>query len=175
MSDNETPVEKIYVHGSDIDFNMIVYCFMRGYHLPILEGQELPIRDTWFAVPAVKHGPIVSLVNPNIELTALMMIDATGHVVKAHRVNPNLAPALGEFELGEIRKEMFDIPMWEKMQQKSFPYDSMFDKTNVAERFKASGHTPASSMNIESSNITYQAIRKRVQPRPCTTCGGNKR
>jgi hypothetical protein len=166
--------EKIYVHGSDIAFNTLIYCFMRAYHLPTLEGQDLPLKDTWFAVPAVKHGPIIHLVNPNIEFTALMMIDSAGHVVKAARVNPNIAPALSEFELAEIQKEMFDIPLWEKTQQESFPYDSMFEKTAVAERFKATGATPATAMNIESSNITYQTIRKKVQPRPCTTCGGKR-
>lgn len=167
--------EKIYVHDSSIDFNLIVYCFMRAYHLPQIEGQEFPLKDTWFAIPAVKHGPIVSLVNPNIELTALMMIDEEGRVVKAARVNPNIAPALSEFELNAIRKEMFDIPMWEKAQQKSFPYDTMFDKALVATRFKESGATQATAMNIDSSNITYQEIRKKVQPRPCTTCGGSKK
>lgn len=169
------PEDKIYVHGSDIDFNTLIYCFMRAYHLPSLEGQELPLKDTWFAVPAVKHGPIIHLVNPNIEFTALMMIDKEGRVVKAARVNPNTAPTLSEYELGEIQKEMFDIPMWEKTQQKSFPYESMFDKAKVAERFKESGATQQTVMNIESSNITYQEIRKKVQPRPCTTCGGNRK
>jgi hypothetical protein len=96
-------------------------------------------------------------------------------VVKAARVNPNIAPALSEFELNAIRKEMFDIPMWEKTQQKSFPYDTMFDKALVATRFKESGATQATAMNIDSSNITYQEIRKKVQPRPCTTCGGSKK
>lgn len=167
--------EKIYVHGSDIDFNAIIYCFMRAYHLPQIEGQELPLKDTWFAIPAVKHGPIVHLVNPNIELSALMMIDQQGRVVKAARVNHQTAPQLSEFELGKIRNEMFDIPMWEKTQQKAFPYDTMFEKTLVATRFKESGATPATAMNIDSSNITYQEIRKKVQPRPCTTCGGSKK
>lgn len=167
-------MSEIYVHGSDINFNTVVYCFMRSYHLPILDGQELPLQDTWFAVPGVKHGPMVSLVNPNIELTALMMIDQDGRVVKAHRVNPHVTPPLSGYELEAMKKEAFDIPMWEKSKQMAFPYATMFDKQAVATRFRESGATPAQAMNIESSNISYTAIRKKIQPRPCTTCGGRK-
>jgi len=167
--------QKIYAHGSDVDFNLIVYCFMRSLHLPILEGQDLPLQDTWFAVPAAQHGPMVSLINLNIELAALQMIDQNGRVVKAHRVNLNNAPVLSGFEMDQIKKEAFDIPLWEQANQKAFPYDSMFDKEKMKQIFVSTGQTAASLMNIESSNITYQAIRKKIQPRPCTTCGGNKR
>ncbi len=165
----------IYVHNSEIDFNTVIFCFMRSFHLPILEDQDLPLQDTWFMVPAVQHGPMVSLVNPNIELTALMMIDQNGLVVKAHRVNPHTTPPLGTYELELMKKEAFDIPLWEKIKQKSFPYETMFDKTAVAKRYREAGGTPATAMNIESSNITYQTIRKKIQPRPCTTCGGRNK
>jgi len=168
--------EKIYVHGAeDIGFNLIVYCFMRSLHLPILEGQELPLVDTWFAVPAVQHNTMVSLVNPNVELAALQMIDQHGRVVKAHRVNLNTAPTLSSFEVGEIKKEAFDIPLWERTNQKAFPYDTMFDKAKMKEIFAQTGHTAASLMNIQSDNVVYQQIRKKIQPRPCTTCGGKKK
>jgi len=167
--------QKIYVHEGEVDCNLLVYCFMRSIHLPILEGQELPLQDTWFVVPAVTHGPMVSLINLEIEMTALQMIDQNGRVVKAHRVNLNTAPILSQFEIDEIKKEAFDIPMWEQTNQKKFPYASMFDKEKMKQIFDATGQTPASLMNIQSSNVTYQTVRKKIQPRPCTTCGGNKR
>uniref|UniRef100_A0AB39CE51 Uncharacterized protein n=1 Tax=Pseudomonas phage HRDY3 TaxID=3236930 RepID=A0AB39CE51_9VIRU len=167
--------QKIYTHDSDMDCNLIVYCFMRSIHLPILEGQELPLQDTWFAVPAVQHGPMVSLMNLEVEMTALQMIDQNGRVVKAHRVNPNIAPILSQFEIDQIKREAFDIPLWEQTNQKKFPYDSMFDKAKMKQIFDTTGQTAASLMTIESSNITYQTIRKKIQPRPCTTCGGKKR
>lgn len=178
---DETPIveieepEEIYVHGSPVKFNTKVYCFMRSFHLPILEDQELPLQDTWFMVPAVQHGPMISLANPNIELAALMMIDQNGLVVKAHRVNPHITPPLGNFELDMMKKEAFDISVWEKAKQQSFPYETMFDKSAVAARYRDAKATPAMAMNIESSNITYQTIRKKIQPKPCTTCGGRNK
>lgn len=165
----------IYVHDSPVAFNTYVYAFMRSFHLPELEDQQLPLVDTWFMVPAVKHGTMVSLANSDIELAALMMIDEDGYVVKGHRVNLQTAPPLGQHELDMMKREAFDISMWEKIKQQSFPYATMFNKANIAARYRQSGATPATAMNIESSNITYQEIRKRVQPRPCTTCGGRNK
>lgn len=166
----------VYVHNSELDFNTVIYCLIRGYHLPTLEGQELEIKDTWFVVPAVQHGPMINLVNSNISITALAMIDAEGRTVKSHRVNPLIAPALSEYEIARIKAEAFDIPLWEKTQQKSFPYDSMFDQETKAARYLASGITPQQIMSQTSTNILYNEIRTKVQPRPCTTCGkGNKR
>lgn len=165
----------IFVFGSDVDFNTVIYCFMRAYHLPSIEGQELPVKDTWFIVPAVQHGPMITLVHQNIETAALMMIDSNGRTVKSHRVNLQTAPALSEFELEEIRKEAFDIPAWEKAKQEAFPYASMFDKTTMIQRFKDSGLTQQAIQSHESSNITYNTIRKKIKPQPCTTCGKKNR
>lgn len=167
--------QKIYVHNAEVDCNAILYCMMRAHHLPYLEGQELPLQDTWFIVPAVKHGPMYSLMYADIELAALQIIDQDGRPVKAHRVNPNVAPVLSAYEIGLIVKEAFDIPLWEKVNQKSFPYASMFDKSRMRSAFEATGAQMSSAMGIESSNITYQTIRKKIQPRPCTTCGGGKK
>lgn len=166
----------VYVHNSELEFNTVIYCLLRAYHLPVLDGQELPLQDTWFIVPAVQHGPMINLVNSNISIVALAMIDAAGRTVKAHRVNPQIAPALSDYEISQIKKEAFDIPVWEQTQQKSFPYDSMFDKESMAARYVASGVTQQQVMSQTSSNILYNEIRRKVQPRPCTTCGkGNKR
>lgn len=167
--------DKIYVHGSDVDFNTIVYCMMRAYHLPTLPGQELPLQDTWFAVPAVKHGPIITLVFSDVETAALMMIDSDGRTVKSHRVNLNTAPTLSDYELNEIKKEAFDIPAWERVKQMSFPYASMFDQDGMRARFETSGLSPATIMRQESTNEVYTSIRRKIKPQPCTTCGKNKR
>lgn len=167
--------DKPYVHNAEMDFNTVVYCFMRSFHLPILEDQELPLQDTWFVVPAAQHGPMISLVYADIQHVALQMIDREGRVVKAHRVNLQMAPTLSTYELGEIKKEAFDIPLWEQTHQKAFPYDTMFDKDKMKSAIQATGHTPATMMNIQSDNVVYQQIRKKIQPRPCTTCGGKKR
>lgn len=169
--------KSIFVFGSDMHFNTIVYCCMRAIHLPIFEGgQELPLQDTWFTVPAIQHGPMITLVNNNIELSALMIIDGNGRTVKAHRVNTITAPVLEGFELNKIKMESFDIPLWEETNKKPFPYETMFDKQAMTRRFNEVGATSKSILGIESTNETYNAIRKKVQPKPCTTCGGkNKR
>jgi hypothetical protein len=180
MSEEQTTVpeqKSFFVFGSDMHFNTVVYACMRAIHLPMFEGgQELPLVDTWFAIAAIQHGPMVSLVNNNVELSALMIIDAAGRTVKAHRVNTLTAPVLEGFELNKVKAESFDIPLWEKTHNKPFPYETMFDKFAMTRRFNEVGATASSIMGIESNNETYNAIRKRVQPRPCTTCGGkNKR
>lgn len=172
----DNPPVSVFVHGSTAHFNTLLYVCMRAIHLPVLEGQELPLVDTWFAVPAMQHGPMVTLVYGDLELAALMIIDGNGRTVKAHRVNPITAPLIDGFELSSVRKEAFDIPMWEKANDKPFPYATMFDKQAMSKRYAEVGASPTSILNIESNNATYNAIRKRVQPAPCKTCGGkNKR
>jgi hypothetical protein len=165
----------VYVHNSDLDFNTVIYCFMRAYHLPTLEGQELPLQDTWFIVPAVQYGPVVNLVNANIEASALTMIDAGGRTVRGSRINPNIAAALTKHEIAQIEKEAFDIPLWEKTNQKSFPYDTMFDKVSMTARLNESGLTKQDILSQTTSNILYNEIRTKVRNRPpCTTCGKGK-
>lgn len=167
-------MDSVFVYGSDLTFNEYVYAFMRSYHLPDVEGQTFPQKDTWFIVAALRQNNIVNLVSAQIEATALMLIDSEGRTIKAHRINPLTAPRISVEEINAIRKEAFDIPLWEKLNQKPFPYKSMFDRTRMQQRFMSSGLTKEVAMNIESSNITYNAIRKKIQPRPCTTCGGKK-
>lgn len=165
----------IYVHESNgIDFNTVVYCLIRPYHLPTLDGQELPLVDTWFIVPAVRLGPTLSLVNSNIEISALTVIDEDGRTVKGSRINPNIAPSLNDHEIAKIKKEAFDIPLWEKTNQRSFPYDSMFDKAAMKTRLDASGLTRQDILSQTSTNIVYNEIRTKVRGRPCTTCGKGK-
>lgn len=170
----DNPPVSIYVHGSNAHFNTLVYVMMRAIHLPILDGQELPLKDTWFAVPAMQHGPMVSLVSNEVEIGALMIIDGNGRTVKAHRVSPMNAPLLEGYQLEAVKKEAFDIPLWEKTNNRAFPYATMFDKQAMAARYKEVGATPTSVMNVESENKIYNSIRRRVQPSPCRTCGGKK-
>lgn len=165
----------VYVHNSDLDFNTVIYCFMRAYHLPTLDEQELPLQDTWFIVPAVQYGPVINLVNSNIAVSALTMIDATGRVVKGSRINPNTAPTLTDHEIAKIKKEAFDIPLWEKTNQKAFPYASMFDKAGMTTRLANSGLTQQDIMSQTTSNMLYNEIRTKVRGRPCTTCGKGKK
>lgn len=168
--------KNIFVFGSDMHFNTVAHVCMRAIHLPVLDnGQELPLVDTWFTVAAIQHGPMVSLVNNNMELSALMIIDGNGRTVKAHRVNVLTAPVLEGFELNRIKAEAFDIPLWEKTHNKPFPYETMFDKLAMTRRYNEVGATPSSLIGIDSNNETYNAIRKRVQPAPCKTCGGKNR
>lgn len=163
--------ERVYVHGNDLHFNTTAFCFMRPYHLPNLPDQELPLKDTWFIVPAIQNGPMLTLISQNIMMMAIMVIDQNGRTVKAHRVNTMTAPLLTQHELDEIRKEAIDIPKWEQLNQQAFPYESMFDKTSMTQRVKASGTDFAKDARMESENIVYNQIRQRVKPQPCTTCG----
>lgn len=162
----------IYVHSpiEGLEVNALVYCLMRAWHLPDLP--DIGVVDKWFKVPAVKIGPVYNMVNSNFDFTALMMLDADGRLVKSHRVNINLAPKIDGYELESLQREAFDIPLWEQVNQKDFPYASMFDSTRISQRFVATGAQSNQQALLESSstNVTYNAIRERVKPKPCN-CG----
>lgn len=153
-----------------LEFNALVYCLMRSWHLPDLPG--IGEVDKWFKVPAVKIGPVYNLINSNFDFTALMMLDVEGRLVKSHRVNLNLAPQIDGYELESLKREAFDIPLWESVNEKEFPYASMFDSARISQRFVATGaqQNQQAMLASSSSNITYNAIRERVKPKPCN-CG----
>lgn len=165
----------IYVHTpiEGLQFNALVYCLMRSWHLPDLP--DIGTVDKWFKVPAVKIGPVYNLVNSNFDFTALMMLDQEGRLVKSHRVNINLAPKIDGYELESLQREAFDIPLWEEINEKDFPYASMFDSTRISQRFVSTGAQANQQALLESSssNVTYNAIRERVKPKPCN-CGKGK-
>lgn len=161
----------IYVHNAPegLEFNAIVYCLMRAWHLPDIPN--IVPEDQWFSVPAVKIGPIYNMVNSNFNLTALMMIDADGRVVKSHRVNLNIAPRVEGFELEELKRQSFDIPLWEETNQQEFPYATMFDPARISQRYAETNPIDNSAVySGASTNTVYNQIRERIQPRPCN-CG----
>ncbi len=163
--------DEIYVHNKveGLTFNAIAYCLMKVWHLPDIEG--IGKEDRWFAVPAVKIGPIYNIINANFEFTALMILDADGRLIKSHRVNLNTAPKIDGFELEEIKRQAFDIPMWERANQAPFPYESMFEGSRIAQRYQAASVDQQRTVNNgASSNQVYNKIRSKVQPRPCN-CG----
>lgn len=153
-----------------LEFNTLVYCLMRAWHLPDLP--DIGTTDKWFKVPAVKIGPVYNLINSNFDFTALMMLDQDGRLVKSHRVNLSTAPKIDGFELESLQREAFDIPLWEEVNEKEFPYASMFDSTRISQRFVSTGaaSNQQAMLASSSSNITYNAIREKVQPKPCN-CG----
>jgi hypothetical protein len=155
----------VYNNVGDLEFNTLVYCLMRAWHLPDIENIQ-PI-DQWFAVPTVKIGPIYS----NFDYTALMMIDDDGRLVKAHRVNLNIAPKIDGFELDELKKQAFNISLWEETNQKEFPYSTMFDPARISQRYALlTQQQQASALTLASPNIVYNKIRETVKPKPCN-CG----
>jgi|SRR5690606_10765720 len=164
---------EIYTYDKSIAFNTLIYCLMRSYHLPEVPELENVGTDTWIAVPAVQHGPVLSLANSQIENASLMMIDSNGRVVRAHRVNLNTPPVIDGFELEAIKREAFSIPLWEQVNQRTIPYASMFDKTRMSSRLVSSNLSKQQIMSGESTNITYNKVRTRIK-QPCTTCGGRR-
>ncbi len=153
-----------------LEFNTLVYCLMRSWHLPDLEG--IGTEDKWFKVPAVKIGPVYNLINSNFDFTALSMLDQEGRVIKSHRINLNTVPKIDGYELESLQREAFDIPLWEEVNQKEFPYASMFEQGRISQRFAASDPVANQQAMLTSSstNITYNAIRERIKPKPCN-CG----
>lgn len=165
----------IYVFNriGSLEFNTLVYCLMRPWHLPDLPN--LPAVDTWFAVPAVKIGPIYNIINANFDLAALMIVDEEGRVVKSHRVNLNLAPKVQGYDLEELKLQAFDIPLWEQTNQKEFPYSTMFDPSRIGQRYSALNPTDNKAMlSSVSTNVVYNKIRETVQPKPCNCGKGRK-
>jgi hypothetical protein len=162
----------IYVHTpiEGLEFNAEVYCLMRAWHLPDLP--DIGTSDKWFKVPAVKIGPVYNIINSYFDATALMILDTEGRLIKSHRVNLLMAPKIDGFELESLQREAFDIPLWEQVNQKDFPYSTMFDATRIAQRFTVGGVQQNQQMMLTatSSNITYNAIREKVKKRPCN-CG----
>lgn len=158
---------------SGVKFNALVYCMIRGFYVPELEGLES--KDTWFAVPAVQFGGIINLAYAKLELASLMMIDHNGRVVKAHRTNLSAPPVIEGYELDTVKNEAFSIPMWEQTNQRNFPYEMMFDKQSMTERYTRSGADRQQIMSGGSSNITYNNLYAQIKKRSgCTTCGGRK-
>lgn len=159
----------IFDNPGNIQFNALVYCLMRVWHLPDLPN--IAKEDQWFAVPALKNGETYNIINSNFELTALMMVAEDGRLVKSHRVNLSLAPKIDGFELEELKRQAFDIPLWEQTNQQAFPYASMFESSRIGQRYSASSaEAKASVLNSSSNNIVYNKIREQVKPKPCN-CG----
>src|SRR5690606_41613986 len=110
---------EIYTYDKSIAFNTLIYCLMRSYHLPEVPELENVGTDTWIAVPAVQHGPVLSLANSQIENASLMMIDSNVRGVRAHRVNLNTPPVIVGFELEAIKLESVIILLWVPLIQRT--------------------------------------------------------
>ncbi len=159
---------------SGVKFNALVYCMVRGFYVPELEGLEP--KDTWFAVPAVQMGPLINLAFAKLELASLMMVDHNGRVIKAFRVNLQAPPVLEGYELETVKNEAFSIPLWEQTNQRAFPYDLMFNKQNMTERYTRAGAERQQIMSGGSNNNTYNKIYANIKRKGgCTTCGGKNR
>lgn len=162
---------EVYSH-SGVAFNTLVYCLIRSYYIPEIEGLEP--KDTWFAVPAIQMGPIINLAHARLENAALMMIDSNGRVVKAHKVS-GAPPVLEGYELETVKTEAFSIPMWEQINQAEFPYGLMFNKDSINARHTRAGVEQNMAQHLASTNITYNQVYNRIRATGgCKTCGGNK-
>lgn len=164
----------IYVHDNpnNLEFNSVMYCFMRSWNCPDIEGFDFK-GDTWFAVPAIRRETqrdvSFTIINSKIELTAMMIVADNGMLLKATRVN--LQQKVAQHQIEQIVAQAFDISKWEKMHQKSFPYENMFDGKQVQQRYQAKNGTNSEAyFSIASENQLFTEIKKKVSPKPCN-CG----
>lgn len=164
----------MYVHDNPqgLDFNAFVYVFSRSWYCPELETHKFT-GDTWFKVPAIKVETRDSVsytpINSKMEMTAMMMVSDTGMLLRANRVR--LQQKVPEHQLIQIAQQAFDISAWEKINQKSFPYDLAHDGKAVQARYRAvNGTNSEAYFSIASENQLFTEIKKVVSPKPCN-CG----
>lgn len=164
----------IYVHDNPqgLEFNSVMYCFMRSWNCPVIPGFDFK-GDTWFAVPAIRRETqrdvTFTIINSNIEMTAMMIVADNGMLLKATRVN--LQQKVGQHQIEQIVQQAFDISKWEKMHQQTFPYGNMFDGKEVKKRYAAkNGSNTEAYFSIASENSLFTEIKKKVSPKPCN-CG----
>ncbi len=164
----------IYVHDNpqNLEFNSILYVFMRNWYCP--EIPDHPFNgDTWFKVPAIRKetrdSVSYTIINSKIEMSAMMMVSDNGRLLKANRakVDQKVAPS----QLSEIEREAFDIPMWEKANQRPWPYAAMFNSADVNRRYREKNGTNTDAyFSVSSTNKLFTEVKKAVSPKPCN-CG----
>lgn len=164
----------VYNNPNNIDYNSYLLMFVRSWYLPTQKG-EPPLNDSWLRVPALKtqrfNNASYTCCNGNLELISVMTIaEDTCKLTKVARGNSGF---IIDYRLVEdIIKESTDISEYEKIGQKSWPYELMFDKNLIQYRYyQKYGDDRAKYMDPTSNNIPFMEIRKIVTPRPCSGCG----
>ena len=166
----------IYVdpsHNSNgIEYNSLMYVFMRKWYLPELPNFEFK-NDSWFAVPALRtetrESVSYTIINSRLEMAAMMIVSENGMLLKANR--SKLHQKVPDHQLQQIEQQAFNISNWEKINQLPFPYDDMFDGKKVKERYhSANGTNTEAYFSIASENQLFTEIKKVVSPKPCN-CG----
>lgn len=164
----------VYVHDNpqNLPFNAVMYAFMRQWYCPELEDHVFT-GDTWFKVPAIKAETATSvsftIINNKIELSSMMLISENSRLLRATRTRTDqLVP---EAEMMRVRQVAFDIPAWELLHQKPFPYDKMFESALVNKRYKEiNGNDSDAFFSIASADQLFTKIKTAVSPKPCN-CG----
>ena len=160
-------------------FNAHLLVFVRAWNMPWGKEDE-PMEDSWMRVPCFRSpGPggknHYLCVNPHVEgASPIVMSEEDNTVIKAggrklHKVIPQ-----GLIE--SVRGEAIDVPAWEYERQESWPYLRMFDPDEVRYRYGViNGQEAAENVNALPNNHNFAVIRKTVSPRPCRSCGRNRR
>lgn len=171
-------MKEIYVHNNpgNITFNSCVLVYVRSWYMPWDPDKDKPMEDTWLRVPAFRS-PGASgsdhfvCVNSNLELVSpVVLSDEDSRVLKIGRMKPSKKIAPGLIEA--ILAEAIDVPDWEYQNKESWPYNTMFDRNKVKERYaKKYGSSGNPFMNVPPSNRNFQLLKKAAMPRPCRSCG----
>ena len=78
---------------------------------------------------------------------------------------------VAQHQLIQIEQQAFDIPAWEKINQRSFPYELAHNGKEVQARYRAvNGTSTEAYFSIASENLLFTEIKKVVSPKPCN-CG----
>ena len=164
----------IYVHDNPqgLEFNALVYVFQRSWYCPELDNHKFT-GDTWFKVPAIRVETRDSVsytpINSKMEMTAMMMVSDAGMLLRANRTR--LQQKVAQHQLIQIEQQAFDIPAWEKINQRSFPYELAHNGKEVQARYRAvNGTSTEAYFSIASENLLFTEIKKVVSPKPCN-CG----
>lgn len=169
--------EEVYVHDKvgHIQFNARILVFMRSWHMPT-DANETPMPDSWLRIAAFcSPGPAgrshYVCVNSHVDMVANVVIaDTDGSVLKLGRAKPDKKLQIGLLE--SIRSEAIDIPEWEYQNQKAWPYQKMFDKELVRQRYvKVHGENAGPYFDVAATNRNFDLVRKTTMPTPCRTCG----
>lgn len=167
----------IYVHHnpSHIVFNTFVYVFIRNWYAP----QSLNMNDdAWYKLPALRtdlsggrahFSPCNSYMMTNSNAT----VTEDGTLIKMGRSQPN--SKIDDTMLALIVESAVNISGWEENNQRSWPYEEMFNNTLMRQRYQARYGAASSVVDPEVTNRVYtQLYTTSGGKKPCN-CGKKKR
>jgi len=165
----------VFNNPNNIIYNDYIYVFLRSWYMPSVP--EFTITgDKWLKLPALRtdmseNRQHYTCCNANAALSALITIAANGSVLRVGRATPNTVCDETVFAL--IKEDAINVELWERNNNKPWPYDNMFAKTLVKKRYEVVYGTNTTPFNENINDAAYNAISSKLKPKPCN-CGKTK-